>query len=63
MTYSILLDGYTRLAAAAGRFFAVRRLPAAVTLAMILALATGILPGSGGNRALPRGLRPFQVGG
>lgn len=46
MTYSILLDRYTRLAAAAGSFFAVRRLPAAVTLAMILALATGILPGS-----------------
>jgi competence protein ComEA len=47
MTYSILLDRYTRLAAAAGSFFAIRRLPAAVTLAMILALATGILPGSG----------------
>jgi len=46
MTYSILLDRYTRLAAVAGSVFAIRRLPAAVSLAMILALATGILPGS-----------------
>jgi len=46
MTYSILFDRYTRLAATAGSFFSTRRLPAAVALAMILALATGILPGS-----------------
>jgi competence protein ComEA len=47
MTYSYLLDSYTRFAARAGRIFSTRRLPAAVALAMVLALAAGILPGSG----------------
>jgi competence protein ComEA len=46
MTYSYLLDSYTRFAARAGRIFSTRRLPAAVALAVVLALAAGILPGS-----------------
>jgi len=45
MTYSYLLDSSTRLAAAAGRIFSARRLPAAIALAFSLALAAGILPG------------------
>lgn len=46
MTYSYLLDSYTRLAAVAGRIFSTRRLPAAVALAMALALVSGVLPGT-----------------
>lgn len=46
MTYSLLLDRYTRLAAAAVSLFSMRRLPAAVALAMVVALASGILPGA-----------------
>ena len=45
MTYSNLLDRYSRLAAAAGRSFPTARLPAAVLLAMALTLTAGILPG------------------
>ena len=46
MTYSLLLDRYTRLAAAAVSLFSMRRLPAAVALALVVALASGILPGA-----------------
>ncbi len=45
MTYSNLLDRYTRLAAAAGRGFPTVRLPAALVLAMALTLMTGVVPG------------------
>jgi competence protein ComEA len=47
MTYSNLLDRYSRLAAAAGRSFPTARLPSAVVLAMALTLMAGILPGVG----------------
>jgi competence protein ComEA len=47
MTYSYLLDRYSRLAAAAGRSFPTARLPSAVVLAMALTLMAGILPGVG----------------
>lgn len=47
MTYSYLLDRYSRLAAAAGRSFPTARLPSAVVLAMALTLMAGILPGAG----------------
>ena len=42
MTYSNLLDRYSRLAAAAGRSFPTARLPAAVVLAMALTLMAGL---------------------
>ncbi|MEE4144547.1 MAG: ComEA family DNA-binding protein [Halieaceae bacterium] len=45
MTYSKLLDRYSRPAPAAGRSFLTTRLPAAVVLAMTLTLMAGILPG------------------
>jgi competence protein ComEA len=44
MTYSYLLDRYSRLATTLGHSFSTGRLPAAVLLA--LALTAGILPGS-----------------
>jgi competence protein ComEA len=49
MTYSKLLDRYTRLAVAAVSFFSMGRLPSAVSLALVFALASGILPGAGSN--------------
>jgi competence protein ComEA len=49
MTQLYFLDSYTRLATAVGRIFAIRRLPAAVALAMTLALLGGVFPGSGGQ--------------
>ncbi len=45
MTYSYLLDSFTRLALAAGRIFFTRGLLAAVALSMVLALLAGVLPG------------------
>lgn len=48
MTYSYLLNSYTRVAAAVGHFFSTRRFPAAVTLAMALSLLAGALPGGAG---------------
>ncbi len=46
MTYSYLLDSYTRLNAAAGRVF-FTRLPAAIGLVAVLALCAGVLGGAG----------------
>ena len=46
MTYSHVLDSYTRLALAVGRIFFTRRLPAVAALAVVLALLTGLVPGS-----------------
>ena len=46
MTYSYLLDRYSRLATTLGHRFSTGRLPAAVLLALALALTAGILPGS-----------------
>jgi competence protein ComEA len=45
MTYSNLLNRFSRLAVAAGRSLPTARLPAAVLLAMALTLTAGILPG------------------
>ena len=46
MTYSTFLNSYTRFAAAVGRIFSTRRLPAVATLAFVLALVAGVVPGS-----------------
>ncbi len=46
MTNLTFLHSSSRLAAAIGHVFSTRRLPAAVVLAMTLAMMTGILPGS-----------------
>ena len=48
MTYSHVLDSFTRPAMAAGRSFFTRWLPAVATLAVVLALVTGVVPGSAG---------------
>ena len=45
MTYTYMLETYTRLAQAAGYALSNRRLPAAVALAMVLSLMAGFLPG------------------
>lgn len=46
MTYSTFLNSYTRFAAAVGRIFSTRRLPAVAALAIVLALVAGVVPGS-----------------
>lgn len=49
MTKPNFLHSYSRFAAAAGYVFPTRRLPAAVVLAMALAMMAGVLPGSAGG--------------
>jgi len=49
MTKPNFLHSYSRFVAAAGYVFPTRRLPAAVVLAMALAMMAGVLPGSAGG--------------
>ena len=48
MTYSTILHSCSRLRLLAGRIFSTRRLPAVAALAVVLALVTGVLPGTTG---------------
>jgi len=46
MTYSTILDSFSRLRVLAGRTFSTRGLPAVAALTVVLALVTGAMPGT-----------------
>ena len=49
MTYSTILDSFSRLRVLAGRMFSNRGLPAVAALTVVLALVTGAVPGTVGT--------------
>ena len=49
MTYSTILDSFYRLKVLAGRTFSTRGLPAVAALTVVLALVTGVVPGTGSS--------------
>ena len=49
MIYSTILDSFSRLRVLAGRMFSNRGLPAVAALTVVLALVTGVVPGTGSS--------------